>query len=467
MFAFLLYLSLCQESPLVLAADTMLDGRGGTKQNVILTVEDGRIDSIRIGEAPSEAMYIPGAVLVPGFVDAYSYAGVGSGAAEESRESVPTALLSGTVSLDDPAFARALREGVTSSYLAPDSLAVIAGRGTVVKNWGGTPSNLFASANSAARVVESAAALKLTLGSDPSWRNHMPYGQPDDVFTRRPTTRMGVTWVIRREFHKALQYRKARQAGETLSDPAMDILVAAIEGTISVRVQARRAHDVETALRLQREFGWQNLMIEEGTEAHLRSAMLVDAGVSVVLGPATDAAWRSMHDRPQVAELRMLVEPPIPHADHEDETVPGVTPLSGVALDVVLAAISPDQARGLLAGRTRESNHATPAAAALLAKEGVAFAFGSAEAHNSVTPAASIVDQARTAVRFGLDSSRALLACTSAAAALCGVGDRVGALEVNMDADLVLWSGDPLDSSSRPLLVVVDGRIALDQRSAK
>ena len=84
-----------------------------------------------------------------------------------------------------------------------------------------------------------------------------------------------------------------------------------------------------------------------------------------------------------------------------------------------------------------------------------------------MTPAASIVDQARTAVRFGLAPSRALLACTSAAAALCGVGDRVGALEVDMDADLVLWSGDPLDSSSRPLLVVVDGRIALDQRPAK
>lgn len=51
-------------------------------------------------------------------------------------------------------------------------------------------------------------------------------------------------------------------------------------------------------------------------------------------------------------------------------------------------------------------------------------------------------------------------ALTVDAARLAGVGDRVGAIEVDRDADLVLWSGDPLDLSSRIEAVWIDGKPA-------
>lgn len=51
-------------------------------------------------------------------------------------------------------------------------------------------------------------------------------------------------------------------------------------------------------------------------------------------------------------------------------------------------------------------------------------------------------------------------ALTVDAAHLAGVGDHVGAVAPDRDADLVLWSGDPLDLSSRIEAVWVDGRLA-------
>ena len=67
-------------------------------------------------------------------------------------------------------------------------------------------------------------------------------------------------------------------------------------------------------------------------------------------------------------------------------------------------------------------------------------------------------------MRWGLPAEQALPMVTSRAAAICGHGDSVGSIKVGYDADLVLWSGPPLDSASRPLLVIVDGRVVLDNR---
>jgi imidazolonepropionase-like amidohydrolase len=43
-------------------------------------------------------------------------------------------------------------------------------------------------------------------------------------------------------------------------------------------------------------------------------------------------------------------------------------------------------------------------------------------------------------------------------ARIMGLADRVGALKPGLDADVVLWSGDPLDVMSRAVRVFVNGR---------
>jgi imidazolonepropionase-like amidohydrolase len=68
-------------------------------------------------------------------------------------------------------------------------------------------------------------------------------------------------------------------------------------------------------------------------------------------------------------------------------------------------------------------------------------------------------------VQFGLSPMQAIVAATSAAAALCGVADRVGTLCAGMRADLVALGGDPLldprvfEDPGSVRLVIQDGTI--------
>ena len=81
-----------------------------------------------------------------------------------------------------------------------------------------------------------------------------------------------------------------------------------------------------------------------------------------------------------------------------------------------------------------------------------------------VVPEQEFSLQAALAVRYGLPWEKALRALTIEPATAVGIADRVGSITPGKDADLVLWSGDPLDPRSRVLVTIAGGRIALDQR---
>src|SRR5262249_5602470 len=64
---------------------------------------------------------------------------------------------------------------------------------------------------------------------------------------------------------------------------------------------------------------------------------------------------------------------------------------------------------------------------------------------------------AARALQAGASREIVWKALTSDAARLAGVGNSVGELAPEREADFVLWSGDPLDLSSRVVAVYVDG----------
>lgn len=66
---------------------------------------------------------------------------------------------------------------------------------------------------------------------------------------------------------------------------------------------------------------------------------------------------------------------------------------------------------------------------------------------------------AALAVQQGMDESEALSAITIHPAEIIGIADRVGSLEPGKDADLAVFSGEPLDYRSVPEMVVIDGEI--------
>ncbi len=70
----------------------------------------------------------------------------------------------------------------------------------------------------------------------------------------------------------------------------------------------------------------------------------------------------------------------------------------------------------------------------------------------------SLLEAAIFALRHGASRDDALRAVTSVPARLLGVADRVGSIEEGKDADLVVYSGDPLDARSTVERVMAGGR---------
>ncbi|HQL55664.1 MAG TPA: amidohydrolase family protein, partial [Phycisphaerae bacterium] len=70
-----------------------------------------------------------------------------------------------------------------------------------------------------------------------------------------------------------------------------------------------------------------------------------------------------------------------------------------------------------------------------------------------------LVRQGMVAVRHGLTPELALRAMTATPASFMGLAGEVGVIAPRAAADVVVWSGEPFDAASRPVLVLVSGRV--------
>jgi len=66
--------------------------------------------------------------------------------------------------------------------------------------------------------------------------------------------------------------------------------------------------------------------------------------------------------------------------------------------------------------------------------------------------------EAGNAVAYGMSHDDALRAVTLTPAEVFGVSDRIGSLQPGRDANLVIWSGDPFEFSTRVERVLIKGR---------
>ena len=84
--------------------------------------------------------------------------------------------------------------------------------------------------------------------------------------------------------------------------------------------------------------------------------------------------------------------------------------------------------------------------------------------HNATDLESRLCYQPGYAMRGGLSFDAALAAVTTTPARLVGVDARVGSIKAGKDADLVLWSGEPFQPTSKVIGVLVDGRLIVDPR---
>lgn len=104
-----------------------------------------------------------------------------------------------------------------------------------------------------------------------------------------------------------------------------------------------------------------------------------------------------------------------------------------------------------------DSLSATLKSARVLHESGVRIAFGDGDSHN----VRNISQLAGNAVAQGLPWLEGLRAITATPAEILGLGDKFGTLAPGMVADVVVWDGDPLEVTSYPTHIFIDG-VAVD-----
>lgn len=66
---------------------------------------------------------------------------------------------------------------------------------------------------------------------------------------------------------------------------------------------------------------------------------------------------------------------------------------------------------------------------------------------------------AALAVKDGLDKWEALKAISINPAEILGLEDRIGSITVGKDADIVIWSNDPLQIDAKVEYTIIDGKV--------
>jgi imidazolonepropionase-like amidohydrolase len=223
-------------------------------------------------------------------------------------------------------------------------------------------------------------------------------------------SRAAALQILRAALDEALDYRQNKAAhsrGEwrdyATSAEDLEALQPVIDGRVPLLASLNRASDIAVAMVLARDYGIR-LIILGGAEAWMLADRIADARVGVILDASNN--------------------------------LPGSFEQLNARLD----------------------------SAAILDAAGVQLTFGGASA-NQTHNARNITQAAGIAVANGLDWDDALRAITLTPAEIFGIADRYGSLEPGKVADLVIWPADPLELSSFPDAVYINGRaVSLENR---
>lgn len=217
--------------------------------------------------------------------------------------------------------------------------------------------------------------------------------------TGRPSTRMGIAALIREQFVKAQYYLEQRERAKTDYQPfqrdlALEAVAGVLVGEYPLRAHAHAAEDIMTAIRIADEFRVA-LVLEHATEGHKVVEEIVRRNIPCSVGPTLTA--------------RVKVE-------------------------------------------LKDRRYFT---SAVLHRAGVKFSLVS---DHPILPVNCLRMEAMMAVSNGLPEAAALRAITIDAAEIMGVSNRIGSIEVDKDADIVVWSRHPFEVYAQPELVFINGR---------
>lgn len=220
---------------------------------------------------------------------------------------------------------------------------------------------------------------------------------------KSPATRMAIAGMLREELTRATEYaRKKKDAvekGEYFDqDFRLECWLPVLNREIPLKAHVHRVDDIFTAIRIAKEFNLR-MTLDHCSEGHLIAEELAAEGFPAIVGP--DLASRSKIEVQNMAF----------------KTV-GILNKAGV-----MTAVTTDHPVSLITS--------LPLCAGL-------------------------------AVKAGLPLEEGYRAITIYAAGICGVADRVGSLEVGKDADIAVFTGNPMEIFTETLYTIIDGEIVYE-----
>ena len=214
---------------------------------------------------------------------------------------------------------------------------------------------------------------------------------------KSPMTRMGTAALLRELLFKSKRYLEDKEAGKNPAfDMKLEAMIPVLKGEIPLKAHAHRADDILTSIRIAKEFGV-NITLDHCTDGALIAGELAEEGRSAFVGPTLGSKSK--------IELR-----------NKSFTTPKALHEAGVPISIITdAPVIPLQYLPMCAG---------------------------------------------LAINSGLDYEEGWRAITINPAVQTGIGDRVGSLEAGKDADVVIWTADPMKTlGAESYMTIVDGKI--------
>jgi imidazolonepropionase-like amidohydrolase len=210
--------------------------------------------------------------------------------------------------------------------------------------------------------------------------------------------RMGMNWMIRDILSQGKEYREKLLRGAIEQDPRLHHMAKLWEGEkLPIVVHTQIFDVVQSTIRiLHDDYGVRPVLDHSTFDGFLNAPLCAERGIAVCNGP------RQIHYNRRTGKIH------------------------GCAAE-------------WWAGGVRELSLNTDA---------------------PVIPQEELFFQSAMAVRYGLDARVGLPGVTINPARAFGIDDRVGSIEPGKDADLGVWTGDPIDPRSTCLKVWVNGKLA-------
>ncbi len=510
-----------EQKKLAVRAGRILDGTGRVYRNGVLLVQDGRIKGV--GEdltIPYGAAVIdlPDGVMTPGFVDAFSHLGL-AGEGTPVPTGAPGQRLSDAIEADDPMFAPALANGLTTLLVSGKDGGTVNGRIAAIKTGARDRDGMLLRPVAGLRLAHDAigpGAIKpladqIERGKHyvEQWRKYeaalaeWERGDHTKAATPAPTPPPTTEGAPVEDPVSGVWEAEIDLQGQVQIKVTLDLKLAGttVTGTIKLSFAGREMPGQEITSgqwadgKLKLEFrGMGGTATLEATlqgdtltgtftMGRMGEQQVTGKRTSKTPGAAAKKSGSKTDDdgRPKAPKVDENLEPMRAVLEKRGALV--VRCNRATAIRDVVELLEKEQLAYLLQGvddlfddpsltqgkkptilvgpdTVAEADGKIQNAAAVYCDRDLPIAFGSGDCAG----ARFLPMHTAYAVRYGLGPADALAALTLWPARAFQLDARIGSLEKGKDADLVVFSGNPFEPQSRVLLVVCNGVVVVDHR---